>query len=96
MEEVTDLEELVKVSDLILSVIPPSQAIELARQVAGVLKKSKTTYFADCNAVSPQTVRTIDDIITAAGGASLTLRLLAVLPAEVNRLDSMRADRTLE
>ena len=82
IEEVSSLEELVMISDLILSVIPPSQAIALARQVAGILKKSKTVYFADCNAVSPQTARTIDDIITAAGGRFIDASIIGSPPGK--------------
>jgi 3-hydroxyisobutyrate dehydrogenase-like beta-hydroxyacid dehydrogenase len=41
----------------------------VARKVAGALQATKTeTYYADCNAISPQTARNIDTIITESGG----------------------------
>lgn len=83
IEEIASLEELVKASDLILSIVPPSQAIRLSRQVAGILERTKAkSYFADCNAVSPQTARTIDAIITAAGGRFIDASIIGSPPGK--------------
>jgi 3-hydroxyisobutyrate dehydrogenase-like beta-hydroxyacid dehydrogenase len=69
IEVIPSLEELTRQSDLILSIIPPSEAERVARVVAGALQATKiNTYYADCNAISPQTARKIDTIITECGG----------------------------
>lgn len=66
---VPTLEEMVSQADLVLSILVPAEAIKTADLVADALKAvGSNTYFADCNAVSPQTTETINEIIIAAGG----------------------------
>src|SRR5215813_11621364 len=58
LEDVVTLEELVWRSDVVLSVCPPHAAVELARSLppfGGV--------YADVNAVSPATARTIAGVV---------------------------------
>ncbi len=47
----------VAASRLILSIVPPAEAVAVARHIAGELRRSgsKTT-FTDCNAISPKTM----------------------------------------
>lgn len=60
---------LVAESDLILSILVPAQAKAAAQSITEALGETDTTLvYADCNAIAPQTVRQIDEIITAAGG----------------------------
>ena len=60
---------LVEQADLILSILVPDQAVTVAQQVAAAMRSSgKHALYADCNAVSPQTTRKIESIITEAGG----------------------------
>ena len=60
---------LVEQADLILSILVPDQAVMVAQQVAAAMRSSgKHALYADCNAVSPQTTRKIESIITEAGG----------------------------
>ena len=67
--DVPTLEELVANADIILSILVPAQAVGLARQVAEALKATGAdTSYADCNAVSPETVKGIDVVITGTGG----------------------------
>jgi 3-hydroxyisobutyrate dehydrogenase-like beta-hydroxyacid dehydrogenase len=55
-------------SDLILSIVPPGDAMALARLLAPALTASpKKPLYADCNAVSPATSAEIGAIITATG-----------------------------
>lgn len=64
-----DLDELVRGTDLILAILVPDQALALARQVADVMHRiGSSPAYADCNAVSPDTAREIDGVITGAGG----------------------------
>jgi putative dehydrogenase len=47
-------------ADLVLSILPPGEALGLARRLAPVLRpRGKSVIFADCNAVSPDTVRDV-------------------------------------
>lgn len=83
IQELQSLETLVRQTDLILSIIPPSEATELARRVAGVLQTTKIkTYFADCNAISPQTVRKIGAVITEAGGHFIDASIIGNPPGK--------------
>ena len=64
-----DLDELVRDSDLILAILVPDQALALAGHVAEVMNRTGSSpAYADCNAVSPDTARKIDRVITGAGG----------------------------
>ena len=64
-----DLDELVRETDLILAILVPDQALALAGQVAEVMKRTGSSpAYADCNAISPNSAREIDRIVTAAGG----------------------------
>ena len=83
MENTSSLEELVSQSDLILSIIPPSEAVKLAQQMATVLRAvSASTYYADCNAISPQTAKKIDAIITEAGGRFINASIIGSPPGK--------------
>lgn len=63
------LEKLVAACELVISVINPGEALNVARQVAAAMKKtSRKIAFADLNAVSPQTARDADRMIRDAGG----------------------------
>ena len=60
---------LVEQADLILSILVPDQAVSVAEQVASAMRLTgKHSVYADCNAISPQTTRRIEAIITEAGG----------------------------
>ena len=62
-------QQLVVESDLILSILVPAQAKTAAESIAEVLGETNSELvYADCNAIAPQTVRQIDEIITAARG----------------------------
>ena len=69
IRDVPDLDELVTRGDLILSILVPAEALNVARRVADALKSAGVdTPFADCNAISPQTAESISAIVTSAGG----------------------------
>lgn len=61
------LEDIAK-SDMILSVLPPGDALALAEKLAPVLKASENKpHYADLNAVNPDTVVEIGEVIAATG-----------------------------
>lgn len=55
-------------ADFLLSIVPPGEAVALARGLAPTLRASnKKTVYVDCNAVSPPTAQEIADIIATTG-----------------------------
>ena len=69
IRDVPSLKEVVSEADLVLSILVPAEAANLARQVAEALRVTDANAaFADCNAVSPQTAETMNDVIGQAGG----------------------------
>jgi 3-hydroxyisobutyrate dehydrogenase-like beta-hydroxyacid dehydrogenase len=55
-------------SDFLLSIVPPGDALDLAKRLAGALTAAnKKPIYVDCNAVSPQTVDRIATVIAATG-----------------------------
>jgi 3-hydroxyisobutyrate dehydrogenase-like beta-hydroxyacid dehydrogenase len=66
MMPVTDAE--VVQADFVLSIVPPGEALGLARRLAPVLDAAnRKPLYVDCNAVSPQTVSSIAIIVTDTG-----------------------------
>jgi 3-hydroxyisobutyrate dehydrogenase-like beta-hydroxyacid dehydrogenase len=54
--------------DLLLSILPPANALSFAEQTAFALKSARRKpAFVDCNAVNPATVRHIQAVIAATG-----------------------------
>ena len=59
---------LVAAADVILSVLPPSNAIDNARRFAPVLARaSRKPIFVDCNAIAPATALAVEAVIAETG-----------------------------
>jgi 3-hydroxyisobutyrate dehydrogenase-like beta-hydroxyacid dehydrogenase len=57
-------------ADIILSIVPPGTALELAERLAPVLRAAaRKPLYVDCNAVSPATVARIGAVIAATGAS---------------------------
>ena len=55
-------------ADVILSIVPPGDALSLAEQLAPALRHAKPgLIYADCNAVSPQTVLRVEAAVAPGG-----------------------------
>ena len=55
-------------TDYLLSIVPPGDALGLAKRLAGVLTAAnKKPIYVECNAVNPQTVTQIAEVIAATG-----------------------------
>jgi 3-hydroxyisobutyrate dehydrogenase-like beta-hydroxyacid dehydrogenase len=68
VREVGFMDDLVQEADLVLSVLPPGEAVALAERVAKALRRTGAkVQYADLNAVSPNTARRIGAIINDAG-----------------------------
>ncbi len=65
-----DLAGAVSAAELVLSILPPSNAIELAQSVAEALRQTGATpFYADCNAIAPETSRQVGEIVGEAGAS---------------------------
>ena len=61
-------DELVARADFILSIVPPGEAVALARRLAPAIKQAaRKTIYVDCNAVSPQTADKIGEALKDTG-----------------------------
>ena len=54
-------------ADIILSIVPPGDAEALAQKLATFLAQSQKPIYVDCNAVSPETVKRIANILEPTG-----------------------------
>ena len=60
--------ELVAQADFILSIVPPGDAVALARRLAPAIKQAaRKIIYVDCNAISPQTADRIGDVLKDTG-----------------------------
>jgi 3-hydroxyisobutyrate dehydrogenase-like beta-hydroxyacid dehydrogenase len=66
LENAGSVEELVRQSDVILSICPPHAALEIAGAVAGF-----QGVFVDANAIAPATAREVAAVIAAGGGETV-------------------------
>jgi 3-hydroxyisobutyrate dehydrogenase-like beta-hydroxyacid dehydrogenase len=68
-------------ADLLLSIVPPANALSFAEQTAFALKSARRKpVFADCNAVSPATVRHIHAVVSATGAEFVDAGIIGVPP----------------
>jgi 3-hydroxyisobutyrate dehydrogenase-like beta-hydroxyacid dehydrogenase len=72
---------LVAKCDVVLSVINPGAALDLAHEVADALRATGShTLIVDCNAIAPDTVRQIAGVIEGAGGRFLDAGIIGPPP----------------
>jgi 3-hydroxyisobutyrate dehydrogenase-like beta-hydroxyacid dehydrogenase len=68
IEDVRSLEAAVGAARLVLSIVPPAVATTFAAEVVGAMRAAGVRpAFADCNAVSPETVRAIERALAPTG-----------------------------
>lgn len=83
IEDVGSLGTLLGAADLMLSIVPPAVAVEVARRVRGALTASSTRpVFADCNAVAPETLRSIAAPLAAAGMTIADVGIIGPAPRQ--------------
>ncbi len=79
--DVPTYSELVTEADLILSIMVPAQATTAAELVAEAIQQTDTNItYTDCNAIAPQTVRKLGEIITSAGGIFIDASIIGPPP----------------
>ena len=73
--------QLVTEATLVLSIMVPAQAMSAAEAIADALRETDTRLtYADCNAIAPQTVRKLGEVITSAGGTFVDASIIGPPP----------------
>jgi 3-hydroxyisobutyrate dehydrogenase-like beta-hydroxyacid dehydrogenase len=68
-------------ADLFLSIVPPGEAVALARRFAPVLERAnKKPVYVDCNAVNPDTMSRIGEIVSATGAKFVAAGIIGPPP----------------
>jgi L-threonate 2-dehydrogenase len=68
MIDVDDDHILVREVDILLSILVPDQAYAFAQRIVAAARATNATFlFADCNAVAPSTVQSIERLLTSVG-----------------------------
>lgn len=79
--DVGSIERLVAESNLVLSVLVPSEATAAAEQAAAAMRSTGTgPLYADCNAIAPETTRAVGKIVEAAGGRFVDASIIGPPP----------------
>ena len=83
IKDVGSLSSLVENSDLILSILVPSQSMSFAKKIASILQKSdKSIYFAECNAIAPQTTKNISMLFENTNATFIDSGIIGGPPSE--------------
>lgn len=81
VEDLGDLDSAIQAADLVLSILPPSSAVDQARDVAASMTRTGCTpAYVDCNAISPATTTAIGDIISGAGATFIDAGIIGLAP----------------
>jgi len=84
IKDLPTYEELVRETDMILSILVPSEAENAARSVSEALGKvGKTMVYVDCNAISPATSQKINTIIKNAGSKYVDASIIGPPPKKM-------------
>ncbi|HEV8468982.1 MAG TPA: DUF1932 domain-containing protein [Candidatus Limnocylindria bacterium] len=78
LEVTATLADLVLASDVVMSIVPPASALEVARAVAAAIRATGARpLYVDCNAVAPSTVRAVAAIV---GGEVVDVGIIGAPP----------------
>jgi len=81
IENAGSLEDAVAVADIVLSILDPGKALDIARASAAAIKVSGAAkIFADCNATSPKTALEMQALVDAAGGRFADVGIIGGTP----------------
>ena len=80
------VDELAAAADIILSIVPPGEAVGLAEQWAPVLARAaRKPLYVDCNAVSPATAARIGGLLASTGAAYVDAAIIGPPPSASSR-----------
>jgi 3-hydroxyisobutyrate dehydrogenase-like beta-hydroxyacid dehydrogenase len=81
IKSVPSYDSLVNETEMILSILVPGEAINAAKKVAqALLDNDRSIVYVDCNAISPMTSNTLDEIIRNAGGRYVDASIIGPPP----------------
>jgi 3-hydroxyisobutyrate dehydrogenase-like beta-hydroxyacid dehydrogenase len=81
IQDVGSLTQLVIESDVVLSVLVPAAAAEVAKEVAEVISNvAKQILYVDCNAIAPQKVKRIAQLIKSSGATFVDASIIGPPP----------------
>ena len=81
LRDVSPLPKMLGASDIVLSILVPERAVDVARQVADWIRETGTPLaFADCNPVSPATASEMAGIVDGAGGKYIDAGIIGSPP----------------
>ena len=82
IDDAGTVHDLVREVDILLCIVVPAAAPDVARGVAAAIRKrASPMLYVDCNAIAPRTVRTIGETITAAGGQFADVGIIGPPPS---------------
>jgi putative dehydrogenase len=84
-EDLGSLEAVAREADLVLSILPSAAAEAFAARMAEALPPGGGPVYADCNAVSPERVRRIGDVMLRAGAGFADAGIVGPPPGKSTR-----------
>jgi len=76
-----DLNAMVREADMVLSVLDPAKAVEIAEQVAAAMAETGARpVYVDCNATSPATAEWLNAIVTGVGAKFIDVGIIGGAP----------------
>lgn len=81
LRETVELGELLQASDVVLSVCPPAAALDVARLVA---EAGYRGIYVDANAIAPETMGQVSDVLAQAGASVLDGAIIGPPPGAAN------------
>lgn len=81
LQNLASLEEVVAAADIFLSILPPAAAFDFAKRAAAAISAAgRRLVYADCNAVSPQTVEAIEALFHSSAAEFLDVGIVGPAP----------------
>ncbi len=85
IEDLPSLETVAREADLILSILPPSNAVDQAAAMAdAMIAAGRSPVYADCNAISPDTTQRVGVEIARAGATYIDAGIIGRNPVTAN------------
>ena len=92
IEDIADFDEMVKTSDLIMSITVSEIVPALCKEIAGAIQRTDSNLlFAECNALSPETTKSMEQIITGVGGKFVDASIICLLYTSPSPRDRTRS-----
>jgi 3-hydroxyisobutyrate dehydrogenase-like beta-hydroxyacid dehydrogenase len=83
LEDLGSLGAVLRAADLVLSIVPPAVATEVARAVADAAGGGRVrAVFVDCNAIAPETMRSIGRLLRASEIEVLDVGIIGPAPRQ--------------